>query len=135
MHQAMIIFMLIDMIGMTIEGLLLQTLRNLLVQLMQQKFPFSWQCKLVGGYPLSDLIYPLGKSKLFTSRNMMKFWTNFAKTGEPGKSTNSVKWESLVNNGELSNSYIILDNKQNLKMNSEVKTFKSLADELYKDEN
>ena len=90
--------------------------------------------KLVGGYPLSDLIYPLGKSKLFTSRNMMKFWTNFAKTGEPGKSTNSVKWESLVNNGELSNSYIILDNKQNLKMNSEVKTFKSLADELYKDE-
>jgi para-nitrobenzyl esterase len=90
--------------------------------------------KLVGGYPLSDLIYPLGKSKLFTSRNMMKFWTNFAKTGEPGKSTNSVKWESLVNNGELSNSYIILDNKQNLKMNTEVKTFKSLADELYKDE-
>ena len=65
---------------------------------------------------------------------MMKFWTNFAKTGEPGKSTNSVKWESLVNNGELSNSYIILDNKQNLKMNTEVKTFKSLADELYKDE-
>ena len=90
--------------------------------------------KLVGGYPLSDLIYPAGKSKLFTSRNMMKFWTNFAKTGEPGKSTNSVKWESLVNNGELSNSYIILDNKQNLKMNTEVKTFKSLADELYKDE-
>ena len=90
--------------------------------------------KLVGGYPLSDLIYPLGKSKLFTSRNMMKFWANFAKTGEPGKSTNSVKWESIVNNGELSNSHIILDNKQNLKMNSEIKTFKSLADELYKDE-
>ena len=29
--------------------------------------------KLVGGYPLSDLIYPAGRSKAFTSRNMMKF--------------------------------------------------------------
>tara|TARA_X000000368_G_scaffold344252_1_gene283019 strand:+ start:54453 stop:56243 length:1791 start_codon:yes stop_codon:yes gene_type:complete len=90
--------------------------------------------KLVGGYPLSDLIYPFGKSKLFTSRNMMKFWTNFAKTGEPGKSTNSVKWESIVNNGELTNSYIILDNKKNLKINTEKKTFKSLAEELNEDD-
>ena len=89
--------------------------------------------KLVGGYPLSDLIYPPGRSKLFTSRNMMKFWTNFAKTGKPGKSTNSVKWESIVNNGDLGNSYIILDSRQNLKMNSEIKTFKSLAEELYED--
>ena len=44
--------------------------------------------KLVGGYPLSDLIYPAGRSKAFTSRNMMKFWANFAKNGKPGKSTN-----------------------------------------------
>ena len=89
--------------------------------------------KLVGGYPLSDLIYPFGRSKIFTSRNMMKFWTNFAKTGEPGKSSNSVKWESIVDNGELGASYIVLDNKKNLKINSDMKTFKSLANELYID--
>ena len=89
--------------------------------------------KLVGGYPLSDLIYPAGRSKLFTSRNMMKFWTNFAKNGEPGKSTNLVEWDSIVNNGELGSSYIILDNKSNLKMQSTQNTFKSLAKELYED--
>ena len=36
---------------------------------------------LVGGYPLSDLIYPPSFSKRFTSRNIMKLWTNFAKFG------------------------------------------------------
>ena len=54
--------------------------------------------KLVGGYPLSDLIYPAGRSKLFTSRNMMRFWTNFAKNGEPGMSTNSIRWNKKIMN-------------------------------------
>ena len=89
--------------------------------------------KLVGGYPLSDLIYPAGKSKLFTSRNMMRFWTNFAKNGQPGESTNSIKWDSIVKNKDLTSSYIILDRKENLKMHNNKKTFKTLAEELYKD--
>ena len=89
--------------------------------------------KLVGGYPLSDLIYPAGRSKLFTSRNMMRFWTNFAKNGEPGESTNSIKWDPIVKDKELTSSYIILDRKENLKMNNNKKTFKSLAEELYID--
>ena len=89
--------------------------------------------KLVGGYPLSDLIYPAGKSKLFTSRNMMRFWTNFAKNGEPGESTNSIKWDPIVKDKELTSSYIILDRKENLKMNNNKKTFKTLAEELYID--
>ena len=89
--------------------------------------------KLVGGYPLSDLIYPAGKSKLFTSRNMMRFWTNFAKNGEPGESTNSIEWDPIVKDKELTSSYIILDRKENLKMNNNKKTFKSLAEELHID--
>ena len=89
--------------------------------------------KLVGGYPLSDLIYPAGRSKLFTSRNMMRFWTNFAKNGEPGESTNSIKWDPIVKDRELNSSYIILDRKENLKMNNNKKTFKTLAEELYID--
>ncbi len=89
--------------------------------------------KLVGGYPLSDLIYPAGRSKLFTSRNMMRFWTNFAKSGEPGKSTNSVNWEPIVKNNEFGSSYIIIDNKNNLKVKEDRKTFKSLTKELFED--
>ncbi len=89
--------------------------------------------KLVGGYPLSDLIYPAGISKRFTSRNMMRFWSNFAKYGKPGESTNSVKWNSVFENQELGFSYIILDNRNNLKINTDSKSFKSLAQELYLD--
>lgn len=89
--------------------------------------------KLVGGYPLSDLIYPAGKSKRFTSRNMMRFWTNFAKNGKPGESTTSVRWNSIVENEELGSSYIILDNKKNLQINSDSKSFKLLAQELHLD--
>jgi len=89
--------------------------------------------KLVGGYPLSDLIYPAGRSKFFTSRNMIRFWANFAKSGEPGVSTNSIKWHSIVQDGELDSSFIVLDNKKNLRIEKENKTFKSLAKELYSD--
>jgi len=90
--------------------------------------------KLVGGYPLSDLIYPAGKSKFYLSRNMMRFWANFAKYGEPGKSTNSVSWKPIVDDGKLGTSFILLDSKQNLKNVSNSSTFKSLAEELYLDE-
>ena len=89
--------------------------------------------KLVGGYPLSDLIYPAGRSRLFTSRNMMRFWTNFAKSGDPGMSTNSIRWSSIVENNEFGSSYIVIDNKNNLKVKEDKKTFKSLAKELFED--
>ena len=46
--------------------------------------------KLVGDYGF--LIYPKGPSKFFLSKNMMNFWTNFAKTGEPGVSSNNKEW-------------------------------------------
>ena len=89
--------------------------------------------KLVGGYPLSDLIYPAGRSKLFTSRNMMRFWSNFAKNGEPGKSSNSVYWKSVVKNNEFGSSYLVIDNRKNLKIKDNVQTFESLSKELYED--
>ena len=89
--------------------------------------------KLVGGYPLSGLIYPAGVSKFYLSRNMMKFWTNFAKTGDPGESTNSVVWQPVFSNGNLDASYMVLDNRKNLSVQSNSNTFKSLANELYYD--
>ena len=90
--------------------------------------------KLVGGYPLSDLIYPFGISKFYLSRNMMRFWTNFAKTGDPGESTNSITWEPIITKGNADPSYMILDNRKNLKLVSGLNTFKSLSNELYYDE-
>ena len=89
--------------------------------------------KLVNGYPLSDLIYPAGRSKFFTSRNMIRFWANFAKSGKPGESTNSIKWDSIVKDGQLNSSFFVLDNKKNLRIEQDNKTFKTLTKELYDD--
>ena len=84
---------------------------------------------LVGGYPLSDLIYPSGISKFYTSRNMMRFWTNFAKNGVPGKSTNGKHWISY----NKERNFIIIDKKSNLEMQTDNVSYQSLANELYKD--
>ena len=87
--------------------------------------------KLVGGYPLSDLIYPPSLSKFYLSRNMMRFWANFAKSGSPGKSTNSVSWQMYDSDNPA---YLILDKKKNLKMLEGNNSFKILSEELHKDE-
>jgi len=89
--------------------------------------------KLVGGYPLSDLIYPPSVSKRFTSKNMMQYWTNFAKYGEPGKSTNSVKWQPYDINKSRNGKFLIIDKKKHLKMSFDSNTFETLMDELYVD--
>ncbi len=87
---------------------------------------------LVGGYPLSDLIYPPSFSKRFTSKNMMRFWTNFAKNGVPGDSTNSISWDPYKISDQQSN-YMILDKKNNLKMISDSISFESLTKKLVND--
>ena len=84
---------------------------------------------LVGGYPLSDLIYPPGISKFYTSRNMMRFWTNFAKNGVPGKSTNGKYWTKY----DKERNFMIIDNKSNLEMQTDNVSYESLSKELYKD--
>ena len=86
--------------------------------------------KLVGGYPLSDFIYPAGKSKFYISKNMRNFWSNFAKNGYPGSSTNSIEWKSYNEDS----SFMILDNKNNLKMDSDNNSFKNLSMQLFEDE-
>ena len=87
--------------------------------------------KLVGDYGF--LMYPRGPSKRFTSKNMIKFWANFAKEGAPGKSTNSIKWNSY-NDPDKSN-FIILDNRANLKMSSDTASFESLVRDLHEETN
>ena len=88
---------------------------------------------LVGGYPLSDFIYPPSVSKRYTSKNMMKLWTNFAKKGYPGESTNNVTWEPYLA-GNNSSNFLVLDKKRNLKMRYDNISFLSLTDMLIKDQ-
>ena len=88
---------------------------------------------LVGGYPLSDLIYPPSISKRYLSKNMMKFWSNFAKNGSPGSSTNSILWESYISN-DGGTKFLILDNKRNLKMSDQNLSFKILTEQLSYDD-
>ncbi len=87
---------------------------------------------LVGGYPLSDLIYPPSFSKRFTSKNMMLFWTNFAKTGSPGKSSNNVIWQPYFPEHKKTN-YIVLDNRKDLKMKNDSVSFEDLINQLKED--
>ena len=81
--------------------------------------------KLVGDYGF--LIYPKGFSKSFTSRNMMSFWANFARTGKPGESSNGVYWDKY---SKSSNKFLIIDKKKNLKIENNIKSFDELLDEL-----
>ena len=87
--------------------------------------------KLVGDYGF--LIYPRGPSKKFTSKNMMKFWTNFAKNGKPGISSNGVEWLQYNGQENTPSNYIILDNKKNLRMQTDEFSFSSLVKDLYKE--
>ena len=89
---------------------------------------------LVGGPPVSNFIYPKGFSKFYVSRNMMRFWANFAKNGYPGNSTNNIEWEQYSKNNSNTKSYIILDKKNNLKMSSNMTSLKKLSEKLFDDE-
>ena len=82
--------------------------------------------KLVGNYGF--IIYPKGPSKRFVSKNMMSFWANFAKTGEPGYSSNNIKWKKYL--GIENSNILIIDNKKSLQLNNISNTFSSLIKEL-----
>jgi para-nitrobenzyl esterase len=77
------------------------------------------------------LIYPSGPSKRFLSKNMMLFWTNFAKKGVPGASSNGIEWLSY-NQSEETN-FLILDNKRNMKIINSYTSYKELVEQLNHD--
>jgi para-nitrobenzyl esterase len=83
--------------------------------------------KLVEGYGF--LIYPAGPSKRFISKNMMLFWSNFAKYGNPGTSSNDIAWKTYDTNPNKDN-FMILDNRKNMKMTNSFITYKELVEEL-----
>ena len=88
---------------------------------------------LVGGSPISNFIYPKGISKFFTSRNMMLFWSNFAKTGDPGFSSNNIQWLPFFEENQSKRSFMIIDNKKNLQMAEDNLSLQTLTEDLYLD--
>ena len=64
---------------------------------------------------------------------MMQFWTNFAKSGKPGISSNGVEWEKYNGQENISSSYMVLDNKRNLRMHTDKFSFSSLIQDLYQE--
>ena len=87
--------------------------------------------KLVGDYGF--LIYPKGPSKRFTSKNMMQFWTNFAKEGRPGISSNGIEWTKYNGQENTPSNYMVIDNKTNLRMHTDEFSFSSLINDIYKE--
>ena len=85
--------------------------------------------KLVGNYGF--IIYPNGPSKKYTSKNMMRFWANFARTGKPGTSTNNIEWVNYLKN--KNQNAMILDKKKNLTMSKITNSYQSLVLELESD--
>ena len=64
----------------------------------------------------------------------MRFWTNFARNGDPGSSSNNIKWRPYIDEKSDITSFIILDNKKNLRMSSSNTNLKILTKELFYDE-
>ena len=81
---------------------------------------------------LGFLIYPAGPSKRFLSKNMMLFWSNFAKKGIPGASTNGIEWLPY-NQANANKNFLILDNRKNMKLTDSYVTYKQLVEELNND--
>ena len=74
------------------------------------------------------IVYPRSQSRRYVSRNMMNFWTNFAKSGTPGASSNDIYWESYKPNS--SNKILIIDEKKNLRISSLDLSLDGLANEI-----
>jgi para-nitrobenzyl esterase len=78
------------------------------------------------------LLYPSGPSKRFLSKNMMLFWTNFAKNGVPGTSSNGIDWLPY-NDLNSSKNFFILDNRKRMNLTYLHSTYESLVKELNND--
>ena len=62
----------------------------------------------------------------------MNFWANFARYGEPGQSTNGIKWEKYLKSIEPN--LMILDRKKDLSVKKINISFESLVNELETDD-
>jgi para-nitrobenzyl esterase len=74
------------------------------------------------------IVYPRTSSRRFVSKNMMDFWTNFAKYAEPGPSSNNINWQKFDPNSNKS--ILLIDEKKNLRITKLDLTLDSLVEEI-----
>ena len=60
------------------------------------------------------IIYPRSPSRRFVSKNMMNFWTEFARNGKPGKSSNNIIWNKY--NPKADKNILHIDEKEDLRI-------------------
>ena len=74
------------------------------------------------------IIYPRSPSRRFVSKNMMNFWTEFAKNGSPGESSNGILWNKYnPNNGKV---ILNIDEKKDLRIDNLNLSMKALVSEI-----
>ena len=64
----------------------------------------------------------------------MQFWTNFAKSGVPGTSSNGIEWQKYKAVSNNKSNFMVLDRRSNLGMRSDNFSFSSLVVDLYKED-
>ena len=74
------------------------------------------------------IIYPRSPSRRFVSKNMMSFWTDFAKNGVPGKSSSDIIWNKY--NPETDKSILHIDEKKNLRIDNLDLSMQELVNEI-----
>jgi len=74
------------------------------------------------------IIYPRSPSRRFVSKNMMNFWTDFAKNGVPGKSSSDIIWSKY--NPETDKSILHIDEKKNLRIDDLDLSMEELVNEI-----
>ena len=74
------------------------------------------------------IIYPRSPSRRFVSKNMMNFWTEFAKNGVPGISSNNILWNKY--NPKTEKNIFHIDEKKNLRMDSLNLSMQELVNEI-----
>ncbi len=74
------------------------------------------------------IIYPRSPSRRFVSKNMMNFWSEFAKNGMPGKSSNDIIWNKY--NPERDKRILHIDEKKNLRIDYLDLSMQELVNEI-----
>ena len=74
------------------------------------------------------IIYPRSPSRRYVSKNMMNFWTEFARNGAPGKSSNDIIWNKY--NHKTDKSILHIDEKKDLRIENLDLSMQKLVNEI-----
>ena len=74
------------------------------------------------------IIYPRSSSRRFVTKNMMSFWTEFAKNGVPGRSSNDINWEKY--NPQSNKNILHIDEKKELRIEKLDLSMQGLVNEI-----